>query len=355
MDSGSVTAIAAELLRGQGDGPLATFSAVGPDPVTCIETRTIRIAADSITGLDPHFINYGDLQPYRSDLMRLWDGSHPFDSHMTLIRALYLAANRQGLKVVLDGVDGDVVLSTGNAVARLLRCGRVWQAWREARGEERFWGPPWTAPRVILIGAWMTFAPRPIRVLRRMIVRRFRDNLERGRNMVAPEFARRVNLRSRQAQYASLNSDRRQSETQRRTEAIQHPHSSAAMERYDRVASALAIERRDPFLDIRLLSFCLLLPHSQLQANGWPKIVLRRAMQGKLPQSVIWRPGKVHLGWDFTHALFAGWVDWPTLLEREAARAPPSVVVPVWRNEPGNTGTNSKIRLLAFLRWIRDR
>lgn len=165
MDSGSVTAIAAELLGGQGNGPLPTFSAVGPDPVTCIETRTIRIAAESIAGLDPHFINYADLQPYRSDLIRLWDGSHPFDSHMTLIRALYLAANR--------------------------------------------------------------------------------------------------------------------------------------------------------------------------------------------PKSVLWRRGKEHLGWNFTQSLITGWDRWPNVFERETARGHPSVVVPIWLNEPNATKLETKITLLSFLRWMR--
>lgn len=355
MDSGSVTAIAAELLGAQGNGPLKTFSAVGPDPVTCIETRTIRIAAESITGLDPHFINYADLQPYRSDLMRLWDGSHPFDSHMTLVRALYLAANRQGLKVVLDGVGGDVVLSAGNAVARLLRRGHVWQAWREARGEEQFWGPSWAAPRVFIIGAWTTFAPRPIRVLRRMIMRKFRQTFVGGGGRVAPEFARRVDLRSRRERFENLNSDRRRSEAQRLAEAIQHPHSAAANERYDRVASALAIERRDPFLDVRLISFCLSLPAPQLQANGWPKIVLRRAMHGKLPKSVLWRRGKEHLGWNFTQSLITGWDRWPNVFERETARGHPSVVVPIWLHEPNATNLETKITLLSFLRWVRHR
>lgn len=355
MDSGSVTAIAAELLAAQGNGPLVTYSAVGPDPVTCIETRTIQIAAKSIAGLDPHFINYANLQPYRSDLLRLWEGSHPFDSHMTLIRALYLVANRQGLKIVLDGVGGDVVLSAGNAVARLLRRGRVRQAWREARAEERFWGPSWAAPRVFRVAAWMTFAPRPIRILRRKIMHRLRQTFSTEHGIVAPEFARRVNLKSRRERFMNLNSDRERTEAQRLAEAIQHPHSAAAKERYDRVASALAVERRDPFLDIRVISFCLSLPSSQLQADGWPKTVLRRAMQGRLPEAVLWRRGKEHLGWNFTQSLITGWDRWPEVFEREADRAPPSVLVPVRHSEPSPTDTELKIRLLSFLTWIRHR
>src|SRR5205085_715821 len=45
LDSASVTAVAAELLSGEGRGPLRTFSVVGADVVSCIETRTIHAAA----------------------------------------------------------------------------------------------------------------------------------------------------------------------------------------------------------------------------------------------------------------------------------------------------------------------
>jgi asparagine synthase (glutamine-hydrolysing) len=113
MDSGSVTAIAREILAETGQGPLPTFSAVGPDPDTCVETRTIH-AALTMDGLDPHLVSFADLDPLMPELEVLtWDVDEPFDSGMTLIRAIYLAAHVQGLKVVLDGVGGDTVLSEG--------------------------------------------------------------------------------------------------------------------------------------------------------------------------------------------------------------------------------------------------
>lgn len=82
-----------------------------------------------------------------------------------------------------------------------------------------------------------------------------------------------------------------------------HPYIVVARERYDRVAAALAIEPRDPFMDIRLISFILSLPVEQLQGEGWPKLIIRRAMAGILPETVLWRSGKEHLGMDFTLAL----------------------------------------------------
>jgi asparagine synthase (glutamine-hydrolysing) len=63
------------------------------------------------------------------------------------------------------------------------------------------------------------------------------------------------------------------------------------------------MEPRDPFLDRRVVAFCLMLPGEQKLGSGWPKIILRRAMAERLPDAVRWRRGKEHLGWAFTTAL----------------------------------------------------
>ena len=65
--------------------------------------------------------------------------------------------------------------------------------------------------------------------------------------------------------------------------------------------------------------FCVALPGSQLLADGWPKIVLRRAMADLLPDSVRWRIGKEHLGWSFTLELFRAWKGWQALLATRSA------------------------------------
>lgn len=85
--------------------------------------------------------------------------------------------------------------------------------------------------------------------------------------------------------------------------SLNHPYLTVGIERYNRVASALAIESRHPWLDRRLVSFCMALPGEQKLGQGWPKMILRRAMSNRLPDSVRWRRGKEHLGWEFTKAL----------------------------------------------------
>jgi asparagine synthase (glutamine-hydrolysing) len=145
MDSGSIVALASEIMTGEGWGPLPTFSAIAPDPETCIETRTIQ-AALTIEGLQPHIIDYGQLDAFQSklqDLVRNVD--EPFDGHMTIVQAIYLSARSHAIKALLDGIDGDTVLSEGSHLVRLLRQGSWLTACREAVGQNRFWGGAYPA------------------------------------------------------------------------------------------------------------------------------------------------------------------------------------------------------------------
>ncbi len=310
MDSGSVVAVARELLAAAGQGPLPTFSAVGPDPETCVETRTIH-AALAMDGLDPHLVRHDRLDELLPALGELtWNLDEPFDNHMTLIRAVYLAAHRRGVKALLDGGAGDVVLGEGSHLVRLLRAGHWRAACREAVGQGRFWGPAYPAWRELARSARAAVTPnvarrsfgRLLRVLTRQ--RRVARNLRTS--IISPDFARRVGLAGRlQALDAHRPVELAADYGQERARSVDHPYLTVGRERYDRVAAALAVEPRDPFVDRRVIDLCLALPGTQKLGEGWPKIVLRRAMAGWLPDAVRWRRGKEHLGWTFTGALMA--------------------------------------------------
>ena len=89
-----------------------------------------------------------------------------------------------------------------------------------------------------------------------------------------------------------------------RAQEIDQPYLTVGRERYDRVAAAVGVEPRDPFLDLRVISFCVRsCPIEQISEGGWPKAILRRATADRLPAAVRWRRGKEHLGWAFTVAL----------------------------------------------------
>jgi asparagine synthase (glutamine-hydrolysing) len=61
----------------------------------------------------------------------------------------------------------------------------------------------------------------------------------------------------------------------------------------DKTAMAFGVEARFPFLDYQLVDWAIHLPDDILVRNGWQKWVLRKSMQGLLPEDVQWRGDKV--------------------------------------------------------------
>ncbi|HEV2415710.1 MAG TPA: asparagine synthase (glutamine-hydrolyzing) [Candidatus Dormibacteraeota bacterium] len=61
----------------------------------------------------------------------------------------------------------------------------------------------------------------------------------------------------------------------------------------DRNAMAFSRETRLPFLDYDLVEFVSQLPEGALVADGWQKLILRRAGEGVVPAEVLWRADKM--------------------------------------------------------------
>ena len=306
LDSSSVSVVANELLASGGLGPLPTFSGVGPVPETCFETRAAR-AVQAQPGFDPHEVDYSDLGDMGADLEALTRQiDEPFDGHMMLPRAMYLSAKRAGVKVVLDGVGSDILLTSGPQIDHLIKSGRWRQALQDAQGTKWFWRldePVW---RIMARATWRAWVPWRLRHAVRAVIGNGPELHSRG-SILKPDFARRIDIADRWKTLRSHKSDRWMSHAQVRAQTISEPFNVVARERYDRVASALAIEPRDPFFDVRVIAFCLSLPPAQLSEDGWSKLILRRAMINRLPEAALWRSDHTGLGGSFNNAVFGAW------------------------------------------------
>jgi asparagine synthase (glutamine-hydrolysing) len=303
MDSGSVVALACRMTT----SPLPTFSSVGPEPETCVETRAIQ-AALTIPNLKSTVIGHSNLDDWKDDLIAAWMAlEEPFDFRMTQPRSTYLAAQRVGVNVMLDGGAGDVVLGHGSQMSRHIRTGHLMRAWRDAAGLANFWGSQSDSISYqLFIATRGAFVPDWLRTMRQAWRNRLPPRLPDDA-IVDPQFAKTSGLID--SLHAARFTDRphRMSFPEERLWSWPRSGITVGRERYDRVAAHFGIEARDPFMDQRLQAFCLSLPMNQFQDGGWPKMILRRAMAGLLPDEVRWRRGKEHLGATFTEALRAQW------------------------------------------------
>ena len=300
LDSSTVCALARR--AGAGGTSLRTYSAVGPDPQACLETRMIAAARD-MGGLTARSVAYHDLGNL-ADPVSTWLGhlSNPFDRHMSILAAVYALASQDGYRAVLDAAGADTVLHEGAYLVNLLRRGRWLKALSEATGESRLEGG-YETPSVKLVRAARQAVPETLkRPLRPFLATPATLADVIAGSIIRPDFARATVVLDRFGVRRDQIALRPSSQAERAA-ALFSPAIAAARERYERTAAAHGIEARDPYLDLEVIRFCLSLPPGQLARGGWSKHIVRRAMHNELPDEVRWRGLRTHLGVSFSRAI----------------------------------------------------
>lgn len=113
-------------------------------------------------------------------------------------------------------------------------------------------------------------------------------------DLMAPEFAGRIDYVAERARRPQLRG--KVEETRwRQWRSLAGGLSSHQCEVLNKAASRLSIESRHPFFDRRLLDFCLAVPAGQKLKNGFIRSILRRALNGTLPELVRWRVDKANI------------------------------------------------------------
>lgn len=133
------------------------------------------------------------------------------------------------------------------------------------------------------------------------------------------------------------------------------------MEMYDRGVAAFSQEARFPFLDRRLVEFCLAIPAEQKLHQGRMRMIVRRALAGVLPEAVRWRDDKASIAINFRRALLG--FEGPRLqrvLHEDAEILAPYVNLEALRETHrrfarGSAGTEASVVLVAVLLalWLR--
>ena len=346
LDSSSIVGVGRTL------GPMTTVSGVSPAGVACEESAHVH-AVLALGGLTPILVRRGEASVLAADIDRfLATWAEPFDAAMILPVLVYAAAARAGATAVLDGVDGDAVASLEpDHVDALLRRGRFLRAAREVRGLAAFYRSPQHG--AIVSGLRRAFLPMSVQRAVRSARRPARRAASLSGSLIHPDLVRRAHVHDRLDALESLRpAGRSRNPRARQAAEITHPYLAAALERYARAAASQGVEARHPFLDRRVVELCLALPWDQKVRDGWSKWIVRRAMDGYLPEAVRWRRGRwVRLGPSFlddtiashlasmdtysadTMSALAPYVDlraWRELLARFAARRDPVDGALVW-------------------------
>ncbi|MEO1466021.1 MAG: lasso peptide isopeptide bond-forming cyclase [Cyanobacteria bacterium J06633_1] len=296
LDSSSITCTARNLLSGTGK-QLHTFSAIFPNlPQSALKQIDERYFMDAVKqagAIKAHDVRADLLNPL---LDWLWQGAEPILSpNIYIHEGMYDCAHQNGVRVFLDGVDGDTTVSHGwRYLTHLTYTGNWWRLYREITAASRN-----LRLSRKLIGQEYCIKPLIHEPLQRL-QDRFLGRHDYG-DLIDPNFARKMNLGDRLRELAT--------EPLILTARAEHLSSfntglyPYAMEITDRATAPKSIEARYPFFDRRLMEFCLAIPLEQKFRQGYPRAILRHAMEGILPPEVQWRVSKARLGSNFSRNL----------------------------------------------------
>jgi asparagine synthase (glutamine-hydrolysing) len=341
--------MAREILRPDRDRCLHTFSAVFPDlppeDLKLIDERSYVEAVVRMGGIEAHTVRADRLSPLH-DLDRVfWHMDEaPLAPNLYMHWGIFREARRAGVRILLDGIDGDSAVGHGWGRLDDLVAAGQWDVFAaEARAIARnhqqkpevvlsSYGFP-HLERMATRGSWLRWARGALAISRRFSVSRRRllreyaarpalaamrtPRADRGRHaldvdafFIAPEFALRIEL---ERHWSAHGKDRPWAGTERQghVDSLRAPIFQYGLEMIDRAAAAFGLEPRYPYFDRRLMEFCVGLPPEQKLADGWSRRVLRLAMEGILPKQVQWRPDKARLSPNLHRQFFA--VDAPVI------------------------------------------
>jgi asparagine synthase (glutamine-hydrolysing) len=298
LDSSFVAGLARDLRAQDGHTALPTFTMVYEAPPGG-ERRwaDLMVAAGS---LDPCFVAGDGLDPLEGVERALRDqGELRLFPTGFVHPPLLDAARERGVRVLLDGLDGDGVVGHGLArLADLVRSGHPVTAVREASSLSRtlYATRPKTAWDVLRHHALARLAPAAAhRAYRRVRP----DAHPLAGAVIAEPFAARIQLRERLAGDPRFRHPGR-------TEREVHVRNLEALidaripDLLAHMASARGIQPALPYFDRRVVELCAALPAERRLRGGLTRVVMREAMRGVVPEELRWRRDKWNI-WPVLH------------------------------------------------------
>ena len=302
VDSSTISGIAGKLYSGVGGRGFRTYSAVSDDESKCCESSFIRLMIDN-GDFDPVLLSPSEVKKHSSDFEKISEiFEDPFDESWTMLALVYLTAREHGNVVVMDGMGGDLVAGlTRSYPSYLLRQGEIKNALRETnnmrlRGYLGEIG--WLKAYSQTIRPVIT--PNLLRHIKSLVWTNgwMKDSFKDS--MLSKEFAKKIKLRDRWKEYIGQSTlGFCSSLREAHAETITVPYQTAAIERYERIASYCGVEARQPFFDKRVVELFLSMPWQQKAQNGWLKFCLRNVLQRVAPTEVAWRSEFDSIMWKF--------------------------------------------------------
>jgi asparagine synthase (glutamine-hydrolysing) len=294
LDSTFISCVA----RNASPDPLPVFSWIFSDAMEADE-REYQQAVLATGGFRPVTLDSKELaaSPW-CDLDSLLPDGPPYAPNYYLNAIAGSVGRDIGVTTFLDGLGGDSTISRGAArFTELFVRARPFTLARELRALGRRRGDEKSLPRLFLANVAAPLMP-PSLLQFALRLRGRAASGDPGLKLLHPRLAKLSGATRRRERLVVTT-------RQEHLAQFRAPLLAEGLELFDRVMAAAGAEGRYPFFDRRLAEYCIALPGEQKFANGYDRIVARRAMEGIVPPAVQWRGGKGAPGLHVIEALRA--------------------------------------------------
>lgn len=293
LDSGAVTAVAASLLRPRAENLLAFTSVPLSDPSAYTAKRRFgdegelaQATARHAGNVEHILLDAAEITPLDGIQRTLAVHDEPVHAagNQYWIVALLQAARQLDVGALLTGQMGNAVISwsgAGENLLPLLLKGNL-AAFRLVFEKARL---------AAGLGGWRAVRRFLIKPLLLPLWARYRQRWSpsggawREYSAIRPDYARSLDLDRQMAVTGHRPQFTPAEALQQRLRIIQ-PGRSVLGALWLEKGAAFGLEVRDPTQDRRLIEFCLGVPEDQFQRDGEDRWLIRRAMQGYLPEAV---------------------------------------------------------------------
>lgn len=297
LDSSALACLLRDRRRRAGAPPLPVFAMMFREPARSDERRHFD-AVVANGHFEPHVLELDGYDPFAGFAALLQDmGGPTLSPNLAAMAHVLAAARARGIDTLVDGHGGDEVVSHGYGLLDELAAGGRWAAlWREARGAADNYG----RARAVLVRRVAARQRQRLdaRILAKLLAPFDReaapDAAQAPTHLLSRDLLDRSRLGERLA--AFVRPEHIASEEAQHRAVLADPLQPYAFEVHAAFTRAAGLAARYPFWDLQVVEFCLGLPAREKLSQGWSRLVLRRAMRGIVPDSVLERRDKIDFG-----------------------------------------------------------
>lgn len=300
LDSSSVTCMAHDLLS--NENTLQTFSVIFERFPDSSEQHFMEIITESY-GIDSHYI-YGDkINPFEVLENSLWPTNGPLSAHsMYVFWHLYKKAQKNDVRILLSGFEGDATVGRGYGLYCELALKMKWKTViEEVFAKSKLID---ISPYEILFSELiLPLIPKSIKNMFLFLLNKDISYEWATRKFIQNDFAKKINLSKHYQILKDKSIYEKYGVDKNHLLILNSGFFQNALEEFDLIGSNFSMEFRYPFMDRRLIEFCLSLPSEQQLNGGWDRIIMRRAMIDVIPPEIQWRRDKKFFTSNFNYGI----------------------------------------------------